>query len=283
MTYLRRRDERILEPAYMSREGSTGTTWWVANRGRKKLTKFVNGAIVGELGMERAGQVVCTDDTGGVQLPGGALQPAAPIISPSGLSASPYTITSSTSGANIRYVKDGSTPTGSSTLYSGAVPLNKSQWLFVNGQQNWQIVVGSGGPTAVWSGAYFSSVILSSNILELRVTNNEWAAGSIPTLNAKNVTLVYTSSVDISCNIFGDAGAGLVLLANQTILAAASPTSVTIPLSRVNNVSFRVDFNGVAAGTGTLRSIAIEQEIRAISTLTGAPNSAVTTATMTVT
>jgi hypothetical protein len=59
MTYLRRRDERILDPGHAGLQGSSGSTWWLSNKGRRRLTKFVNGQIVGEINtVGRAGQQV---------------------------------------------------------------------------------------------------------------------------------------------------------------------------------------------------------------------------------
>jgi hypothetical protein len=40
-----KRDERILDARYLSREGDTGTRWWSAMRGRNRLSVF-NGSVV---------------------------------------------------------------------------------------------------------------------------------------------------------------------------------------------------------------------------------------------
>lgn len=61
---------------------------------------------------------------------GGTSTVATPTFSPAGgtyASAQTVTITTSTSGASIRYTIDGSTPTGSSTLYSGPISVPSSR------------------------------------------------------------------------------------------------------------------------------------------------------------
>jgi hypothetical protein len=83
-------------------------------------------------------------------LNGPALAPAAPIFNPApGTYTSPQnvTITTSTSGASIRYTLDGSTPTTSSTLFSGPINVATTKTLKA-------IAVVSSEVSGVTSGTY---------------------------------------------------------------------------------------------------------------------------------
>jgi len=96
-----KRDERILDARYLSREGDAGTRWWSAMRGRNRLSVF-NGSVVSSevvLG-GRPGQLVFSSS---ITPPGGTspsvvvggVAVIAPIINPSAvrirISNSPYT------------------------------------------------------------------------------------------------------------------------------------------------------------------------------------------------
>ena len=114
--FVRRRDERILNPRYLSRVGDTGATWTAALRGRRRLATFVNGVITAEAVFAgRPGQQVfssCTCTGGGTSVyrPGVSTLPD-PIANPSAvrlrISNAPYTGASSEGGvtpANVNGV-----------------------------------------------------------------------------------------------------------------------------------------------------------------------------------
>jgi hypothetical protein len=57
-----KRDERILDARYLSREGDTGTRWWSAMRGRNRLSVFNDAVVSSEIALGgRPGQVVFQD------------------------------------------------------------------------------------------------------------------------------------------------------------------------------------------------------------------------------
>jgi hypothetical protein len=54
-----KRDERILDARYLSREGDTGTRWWSAMRGRNRLSVFNASVVSGETTLTgKPGQMV---------------------------------------------------------------------------------------------------------------------------------------------------------------------------------------------------------------------------------
>lgn len=118
-----KRDDRILEARYLSREGNTGTRWWSAMRGRNKLSVFNGSVVASEVTLAgRPGQVIFTDGALAM-LPGAAApsQVATPVFAPAGgsiTSADAVTLTCATAGASIYYTTDGTTPTAASILYT---------------------------------------------------------------------------------------------------------------------------------------------------------------------
>ncbi|MCD1261153.1 chitobiase/beta-hexosaminidase C-terminal domain-containing protein [Paenibacillus athensensis] len=100
---------------------------------------------------------------------GGTTTVATPSFSPGGgtyTTAQNVTITTSTSGATIRYTTDGSTPTGSSTVYSGPVNISSSKTLKA-------IAIKSGMTNSAVASASFTISSGASSI-------NSIAASSIP-------------------------------------------------------------------------------------------------------
>ena len=58
-----KRDERILDARYLSREGDTGTRWWSAMRGRNRLSVFNGSVVSSEVALGgRPGQLVFSID-----------------------------------------------------------------------------------------------------------------------------------------------------------------------------------------------------------------------------
>jgi hypothetical protein len=73
-----KRDERILDARYLSREGDTGTRWWSAMRGRNRLSVFNDAVVSSEVVLGgRPGQLVFSgvggDSATGVRVPGDSL------------------------------------------------------------------------------------------------------------------------------------------------------------------------------------------------------------------
>ncbi|RYD63258.1 MAG: hypothetical protein EOP83_12640 [Verrucomicrobiaceae bacterium] len=98
----------------------------------------------------------------------------APVFSPQGgffSAAQAVTITTSTSGASIRYTLDGSTPTASSTLYTGPVMISSSATLKAIG---------------IKAGAANSSVTSSNfGVGNAYVSSDAWTNIVIPTQNSR--------------------------------------------------------------------------------------------------
>ena len=139
-----KRDERILDARYLSREGDTGTRWWSAMRGRNRLSVF-NGSVVSSevvLG-GRPGQLVFTESTtalvykpgatlgvfaslrmgfvGAFNAPGGYLSQAqttaTPITIPAGVSSIQFTVY--LAAETTQYV--GGTPISGTVIRGGAL------------------------------------------------------------------------------------------------------------------------------------------------------------------
>ena len=96
-----KRDERILDARYLSREGDTGTRWWSAMRGRNRLSVFNGSVVSSEVALGgKSGQLVFSSNI----IPSGGTSPSvvvggvaviAPILNPSAvrvrITNSPYT------------------------------------------------------------------------------------------------------------------------------------------------------------------------------------------------
>jgi hypothetical protein len=97
-----------------------------------------------------------------------------PVIAPNGgffSSAQSVTMTTSTSGASIRYTLDGSTPTASSTLYSGPVTISSTSTLKAIG---------------IKAGAANSAVVSANfGIADSMVSSDAWTNVIIPTQTSR--------------------------------------------------------------------------------------------------
>jgi hypothetical protein len=128
-----------------------------------------------------------------------------------------------------------------------SVPSIWDTWDFSQGKQGWVEVVGSGGTTAGWSGAFFTSVILSSNILELRVSKGLNVSRAYVEIEA-----TYTTNVPCLVRSYGLAGPTLTLLGSANV---SSSGVASFPLLGITTTTLRLDFDGITAGSGTLSKI----------------------------
>ncbi|MEK7954402.1 chitobiase/beta-hexosaminidase C-terminal domain-containing protein [Luteolibacter soli] len=152
---------------YYTTDGSTPTT---------SSTRYTGPVTVSATTSIRAFATANGLDPSGVQ-PGDyviANQVNAPVISPNGgffSTAQSVTITTSTSGAAIRYTLDGSTPSASSTLYSGPVVISASSTLKAIG---------------VKAGALDSTVTAANfGIGNTYVSSEAWTNIVVPTQNSR--------------------------------------------------------------------------------------------------
>jgi len=244
----------------------------------------------------------------------------APVFSvPAGTytSAQSVTITDGTSGAVIYYTTDGSTPTSSSTKYTGAITVSKSETLqaiatsaslAASGVTSAAYVIGA-APTAVatptfsvaagtYTTAQTVSIVDATSGATIYYTTN----GATPTAASTKYTAAITVSTSETIKAIATAtGATNSAVASATYTISpvvATPTfsvaagtystaqTVTLKDATAGAVIYYTT-NGATPTTASTKysaaiTVSASETIKAIATATGAANSAVASATYTI-
>ena len=166
---------------------------------------------------------------------------ATPTFSPGGgtyTSAQTVTISTYTSGATIYYTTDGSTPTPSSTVYTGPISVSTSQTV------NAYAVLSDWTDSSVGSATY--SIACATPTFSP-------AAGTYT--GAQTVTITSTSGSTINYTVDGTPPAGSGAFVNFTAGSGAITSVTTTPASGGSGYPVSTTFNlVVAGGTGGIVS-----------------------------
>lgn len=184
---------------------------------------------------------------------------AAPVATPSiVLAGSSATITCATSGASIFYVTDGSTPTSSSTLYTGPVTLTSGQTIKAIGIKSG--LVDSAVASAVYMAptAFVALFAHDSGTAGYRpwkidagamaqLTSGQWPGSSSPTNYQDFVPFLIPGGVN-SGKIGAVVGSGVNTGANATIISGSDSTGQAGWSTVVGETSKWYTENGISLG-----------------------------------
>jgi hypothetical protein len=222
---------------YYTLDGSTPTT---------SSTRYTGPVTVSSNLTIRAFATASGLDASGVQISEYRIvnQVSTPVISPNGglfSSATPVTLTTPTPGAAIYFTLDGSTPTASSTLYTGALTVSSSSTLKAIG-------VKAGAENSPVASASFA-------IGDSYIGSEAWANVTLP--NQTGTFTISWNSIPDGNNIDGVTGVGPVSVDGYEDLACivrfwttgfiearnGSSYQAVTPLAYTAGVSYRFELN----------------------------------------
>lgn len=165
---------------------------------------------------------------------------AAPIFSPAAgtyTSAQSVAISTTTSGAEIRYTTDGSTPTASSTLYSSPISVPSSQTLKA---------------IAIKSGLSNSSVSTAAYTINLTAATPTFNPGGGTFATAQSVTIsTATAGAEIRYTIDGSTPTGSSTLYSSPVNVSATQTIKALAIkSGMSNSAIASSIYTISAGGG---------------------------------
>jgi hypothetical protein len=174
---------------------------------------------------------------------GGGSSPAStPTFSPAaGTYSSPQTVTisSTTPSATIYYTTDGTTPTTSSTVYSGPLTIFSTETIKVIG------TAAGYTSSAVGSAAY---AIVVSPQLTVSTTNLSFGSVAVNTAATQSLTITSKGASPVTVNSVSITGADF------TIVAGTFPVTLTPNQSVTLQVQFKPTTTGSASGQITISS-----------------------------
>jgi hypothetical protein len=173
---------------------------------------------------------------------GGSSSVSTPTFSPAaGTYSSPQTVTisSTTPSATIYYTTDGTTPTTSSTVYSGPLTVSSTETIKVIG------TAAGYTSSAVGSAAY---AIVASAQLTVSTTNLSFGSVAVNTAATQSLTITSEGASPATVNSVSITGADF------TIVAGTFPVTLTPNQSVTLQVQFKPTTTGSASGQITISS-----------------------------